>query len=68
MTDAALPLQPDAASVERPKSQSTLSRVVQYTGLRMIAMPITIMIGVYLTIIIANMGGHVDNIRKGYIR
>lgn len=68
MTDAALPLQPDAASVERPKSQSTLSRVVQYTGLRMIAMLITIMIGVYLTIIIANMGGHVDNIRKGYIR
>ncbi|MYC96523.1 MAG: ABC transporter permease [Caldilineaceae bacterium SB0661_bin_32] len=68
MTDAALPLRPDAASVERPESQSTLTRVVHYTGMRMIAMLITILIGVYLTIIIANMGGHVDNIRKGYIR
>jgi len=68
MTDAALPLQPDAASVERPTSQSTLTRVVHYTGMRMIAMLITILIGVYLTIIIANMGGHVDNIRRGYIR
>ncbi len=68
MTDAALPLQPDAASVARPESQSTLTRVVHYTGRRMIAMLITILIGVYLTIIIANMGGHVDNIRRGYIR
>ncbi|MCY3707952.1 MAG: ABC transporter permease [Caldilineaceae bacterium] len=68
MTDAALPLRPDAASVERPESQSTLTRVVHYTGMRMIAMLITILIGVYLTIIIANMGGHVDNIRRGYIR
>ncbi|MCY4079657.1 MAG: ABC transporter permease [Caldilineaceae bacterium] len=68
MTDAALPLQPDAASAERPRTQSTLTRVVHYTGLRMIAMFVTIMIGVYLTILIANMGGHVDKIRKGYIR
>ena len=68
MTDAALPLQPDAASAERPKTQSTLARVVQYTGLRMVALFFTVLIGVYLTILIANMGGHVDNIRKGYIR
>ena len=68
MTDAALPLQPDAAAVERPRTQSTFTRVVQYTGLRMIAMFFTVLIGVYLTIIIANMGGHVDNIRRGYIR
>ena len=68
MTDAALPLQPDAASAEKPKTQSTLARVVHYTGLRMVALFFTVLIGVYLTILIANMGGHVDNIRRGYIR
>ncbi len=68
MTDAALPLQPGAESAERPQTQSTLARVVQYTGLRMIALFFTVLIGVYLTILIANMGGHVDKIRKGYIR
>ena len=64
MTDAALPLQPDAASAEKSKTQSTLARVVQYTGLRMVALFFTILIGVYLTILLANMGGYVDQIRK----
>ncbi len=68
MTDAALPLQPGAESAERSKTQSTLTRVVQFTVLRMVALFFTVLIGVYLTILIANMGGHVDEIRKGYIR
>ena len=68
MTDAALPLQPGAESAESPQTQSTLARVVQYTGLRMVALFITVLIGVYLTILIANMGGHVDKIRSNYIR
>ena len=68
MTDAALPLQPGAESAERPQTQSTLARVVQYTGLRMVALFFTVLIGVYLTILIANMGGHVDKIRINYIR
>ncbi len=68
MTDAALPLQPGAESAERPQTQSTLARVAQYTGLRMVALVFTVLIGVYLTILIANMGGYVDEIRVGYIR
>jgi len=68
MTDAALPLQPGAESAESPQAQTTLARVVQYTGLRMIALFFTVLIGVYLTILIANMGGHVDDIRRNYIR
>ncbi len=68
MTDAALPLQPGAESAKSPQTQSTLTRVVHYTGLRMVALFFTVLIGVYLTILIANMGGHVDEIRKGYIR
>ena len=68
MTDAALPLQPGAESGERQQTQSTLARVVHYTGLRMVALFFTVLIGVYLTILIANMGGHVDDIRRNYIR
>lgn len=68
MTDAALPLQPGAESAEIPQSQSTLARVVHYTGMRLVALFFTVLIGVYLTILIANMGGHVDKIRKNYIR
>ncbi|MDE0431220.1 MAG: ABC transporter permease [Caldilineaceae bacterium] len=68
MTDAAIPIKPVAESAESPQTQSTLARVVQYAGLRMVALFFTVLIGVYLTILIANMGGHVDEIRKGYIR
>ncbi|MCY3904491.1 MAG: ABC transporter permease [Caldilineaceae bacterium] len=71
MTDAAIPIRPgaeSAESAESPQTQSTLARVVQYAGLRMVALFFTVLIGVYLTILIANMGGHVDEIRKGYIR
>ena len=68
MTDAALPLQPGAESAEYPKTQSALTRVVQYTSMRMVALFFTVLIGVYLTILIANMGGQVDKIRLNYIR
>ncbi len=46
----------------------TLSRVAKYTGLRSVTMIITVVIGVYLTILIANMGGYVDEIMRGNIR
>ncbi len=68
MTDAALPLEPGAESAERPPTQSALMRVVQYTSMRMVALFFTVLIGVYLAILVANMGGHVDKIRLNYIR
>jgi peptide/nickel transport system permease protein len=37
-------------------------------GVRLVFLAITVVVGVYLTIIIANMGGYVDNIRRGAIR
>lgn len=49
-------------------SSSTFARVAKYTGVRIVTMAITVVIGLYLTILIANMGGYVDNIRKGQIR
>ncbi len=53
----------------KPKSgSSTFSRVFRYFLLRLITLFVTVVIGVYLTILIANMGGHVDNIMRSEIR
>ena len=49
-------------------TSGTLSRVFKYTVIRLITLFITVVIGVYLTILIANMGGYVDQIMKGEIR
>jgi peptide/nickel transport system permease protein len=46
----------------------TFSRVARYALLRLGTMLITIVIGIYLTILIANMGGYVDEIMRGTIR
>ncbi|RPI55879.1 MAG: ABC transporter permease [Chloroflexi bacterium] len=50
------------------KTPSTLSRVAKYTGVRLVGLLFTVVVGVYLTILIANMGGYVDDIRRGEIR
>jgi peptide/nickel transport system permease protein len=69
MAEASVPLAPDTQP-EAPKrtGSSTLSRVAKYTGVRVVALFITVVVGVYLTILIANMGGYVDEIRRGQIR
>ena len=46
----------------------TLRRLSVYTVVRLVTLFITVVIGVYLTILIANMGGYVDRIRSGQIR
>jgi len=45
-----------------------LRRIALFMGLRLIALFLTVLIGVYLTIIIANMGGQVDELRMVQIR
>jgi peptide/nickel transport system permease protein len=47
---------------------STLNRVLRYTSVRVVALFATVVVGVYLTILIANMGGYVDEIKRGQIR
>ncbi len=51
-----------------PSAGSTLSRVARYTVVRLLTLFITVVVGVYLTIMIANMGGYVDQILKADIR
>jgi peptide/nickel transport system permease protein len=52
----------------KPFSQTTLYRVGRYSVVRLITLFITVVIGIYLTIMIANMGGYVDTIMKSQIR
>ena len=46
----------------------TLVRILRYVILRALSLFVTVVIGVYLAILIANMGGYVDEIRKAQIR
>lgn len=71
MSDATLPLKVDAGAAlakKESRSSSTLVRVARYTLLRSVALFFTVVVGVYLAILIANMGGYVDEIRRGQIR
>ncbi|MBN2548737.1 MAG: ABC transporter permease [Anaerolineales bacterium] len=64
LEDSALP----GAEPVKKSSSSTFSRVAKFTVVRLVSLFITIVIGVYLTIMIANMGGYVDEIMRGEIR
>jgi len=71
MTTEAQTLQPGAdeiAEAQKKSRASTLNRLGKYTLSRVISLFITVVIGVYLTILIANMGGYVDTIMRGEIR
>ncbi len=58
-----------APSQEGPgQGVPTWKRVLRYTAVRTVMLFITVVIGVYLTILIANMGGYVDEIRRAQIR
>lgn len=52
----------------KPKTESTFSRVAKYTLIRLVALFVTTVIGIYLTILIANMGGYVDILVRSEIR
>ena len=59
---------PENAVVKKSSRDSALLRVSRYVTVRLLTLFVTVIIGVYLTILIANMGGFVDNIMKGEIR
>jgi peptide/nickel transport system permease protein len=59
------------ASLERLRGSGLgrdLRRLALFVGKRVIALVVTVVIGVYLTILVANMGGRVDEIRRVQIQ
>jgi peptide/nickel transport system permease protein len=49
-------------------SSSAFGRIAKYSIARLLTMFVTVVIGIYLTIMIANMGGYVDTIMRSEIR
>jgi peptide/nickel transport system permease protein len=68
MAEAPLPVEGAPAPRRWSWGTSALGRVLKYTAARAALLSFTVIVGVYLTILIANMGGAVDNIRRGQIR
>jgi hypothetical protein len=64
----ALPGKRRIGLAKRSVALETLTRLVRYIFTRGIALFLAAVIGVYLTILIANMGGYVDQIKIGEIR
>lgn len=56
------------AVTKKTRHDSTFVRVSRYVAARLLTLFVTVVIGIYLTIVIANMGGFVDTIMKGEIR
>src|SRR2546427_2056786 len=55
--------------MRRPRAvPDTLGRIVGYSACRLVALFFTVVVGVYLTILVANMGGYVDVIKRAEIR
>jgi len=52
----------------RVRIPDTLARILKYILYRGVALFLTVVIGVYLTVLIANMGGYLDTIRIAQIR
>ena len=60
---------PAENAVARPSVRnSTFVRVSRYIVVRLLTLFVTVVIGIYLTIMIANMGGYVDQIMRSQIR
>jgi peptide/nickel transport system permease protein len=61
----------DAASIDAMARNAQVQatwRLVRYTVIKLIALLFTVAIGVYITVVIANMGGALDEIRLASIR
>jgi len=69
MSEQSITLQPGAAPVEKIKSNnSALLRILRYTFFKIASLFVTVIVAIYLTILIANMGGYVDEIQRAQIR
>lgn len=53
---------------ERKASRQATIRLLRYTVLKLLVLFFTVAVGVYITVLVANMGGYVDEIRRSQIR
>ncbi len=63
----AIDLQQVQEEERKAKRQATV-RLLRYSALKLVALFFTVAVGVYITVLVANMGGYVDEIRRSQIR
>ncbi len=63
MASETLTPSPGVPAVQKP-STGTFQRVARYTAVRTVTLFLTVVVAIYLTIMVANMGGYVDQIMK----
>jgi peptide/nickel transport system permease protein len=71
MSEANPPLESGELTEKEVKVRSggsTFTRVAKYTSIRILTLFFTVVVALYLTVLIANMGGYVDEIRRAQIR
>jgi peptide/nickel transport system permease protein len=61
-------IKPKASAQKSKFMNSAFMRVTRYSAVRIVMLVITTVIALYLTILVANMGGFVDNIRRAEIK
>ena len=65
--DAEVDVESLEASARKARLQG-LNRLLRYSALKLVALVFTVAVGVYITILVANMGGEVDKMRLATIR
>lgn len=55
-------------AIVKKRGFSAFQRVLKYTAMRLVSLVFSVTIAIFLTVMIANMGGYVDEIRRGEIR
>jgi len=62
-------METEGAPQEKLQSGSgALGRVVKYSAVRLVMLFVTVVVGIYMVVLVANMGGYVDRIRLGSIQ
>ena len=67
MSESTVPLEGEAETTSSARD-GNLAKLMRYTVTKLILLIFTVAVGIYLTVLIANMGGYVDEIRRGTIR
>jgi len=58
----------ELSKLNKAAVSNTIKRLSKFMALRVVMLFITIVVGIYITILIANMGGYVDTIMRNDIR
>ena len=58
----------EVADEERKAKRQAILRLLRYSALKLLALFFTVVVGVYIAVLVANMGGYVDDIRRATIR